>query len=775
MEPMILAKAGLPSISRGLVMTAGQHSETRSEPEVKTCLKAAIEQHRAGQLIQAEKLYQRVLQHPSCDRQQRAEAYNNLGITLQQQNKWQEAAGAYRRAMEEMPTLVEAYFNLGTVLQAQERSSAAILAYQEAVQLQPDYIEVYYNLGRLYHQQGLLLEAEQTYRQGLNYRPDDVEVQKALGHLCYEQHRLEEAQNAYEKVIQIDPQDAKAHYSLGVTLKALGNSSAAIQAYVQALRCNPDYFEAHNNLGTLLQEAGRFDLAIQAFQQALKCQPNYARGYANLGAILKSQNRLTEAMKAYGQALVLQPSLFQARLGLCISQLPIIYESAAEVEERRGQYHQQLQALFDYYQKALPQERAEAARDIGLVQPFYLTYQGQNDRELQALYGQLMTQLMACRFPQWSQPLAKRKVQSHEKIRVGIVSGFFHNHSNWKIPIKGWVQQLDRDRFELWGYYTRARQDEETAIAAQSFDSFIQGPLALEEWAKLIQADQLDVLIFPEFGMDMTTLQLGCLRLSPTQVTSWGHPETSGLPTIDYCLSSDLMEPPQGQEYYTENLVRLPNLSIYYEPLALSIDRISKADIGLEEQQTLYWCCQSLYKYLPQHDDIFPRIAKQVDHARFVFIAHHSDPVNEVFRKRLHLAFQAEGLDHETYCIFLPEMKVNRFAGVAAIADVFLDSLGWSGCNSSFESLAHQTPIVTCPGELMRSRHTLAILKMMELEEAIAYDKSEYIRIAIRLGLDPVYRMSIAQKIAMNRHRLYWDLEAIQALEAFLLESVEQV
>ena len=34
---------------------------------------------------------------------------------------------------------------------------------------------------------------------------------------------------------------------------------------------------------------------------------------------------------------------------------------------------------------------------------------------------------------------------------------YFRDHSNWKIPIKGWLTQLDRRRFELFGYHTGAR------------------------------------------------------------------------------------------------------------------------------------------------------------------------------------------------------------------------------------------------------------------------------------------------------------------------------
>ena len=115
------------------------------------------------------------------------------------------------------------------------------------------------------------------------------------------------------------------------------------------------------------------------------------------------------------------------------------------------------------------------------------------------------------------------------------------------------------------------------------------------------------------------TIKLGSLRLAPVQMTSWGHPNTSGLPTIDYYLSSDLMESENAEEYYSEKLVRLPNLGICHQPLPIRPKPVSKTDLGIKDSEIMFWCCQSLFKYLPQHDDVFPRIARNLDRAKFVF------------------------------------------------------------------------------------------------------------------------------------------------------------
>ena len=114
--------------------------------------------------------------------------------------------------------------------------------------------------------------------------------------------------------------------------------------------------------------------------------------------------------------------------------------------------------------------------------------------------------------------------------------------------------------------------------------------------------------------------QLAAQRLAAVQCCSWGHPVTSGFPTIDYFISSDLMEPADAADHYSERLIRLPNLSIYYEPAEVPPVAIDRAQLGLRASAVVYWCCQSLPKYLPQFDEVFARIAVEVPDCQFTFI-----------------------------------------------------------------------------------------------------------------------------------------------------------
>jgi protein O-GlcNAc transferase len=183
----------------------------------------------------------------------------------------------------------------------------------------------------------------------------------------------------------------------------------------------------------------------------------------------------------------------------------------------------------------------------------------------------------------------------------------------------------------------------------------------------------------------------------------------------------------------------------------------------------VFWCGQSLYKYLPQYDGVFPRIAVAAPDCQFAFIQHPKGTnVTELFRRRLDRAFTAVGLSAEDHCVFLPRLDHAKFVAATGHADIFLDSIGWSGCNSMLESLPHDLPVVTMAGDLMRGRHGMAILAMMGVTETVAETVDGYVSIAVRLARDIEWRMAMKRRIAAAKHRVYRDRSCISALEEFL-------
>jgi len=266
--------------------------------------------------------------------------------------------------------------------------------------------------------------------------------------------------------------------------------------------------------------------------------------------------------------------------------------------------------------------------------------------------------------------------------------------------------------------------------------------------------------------MSPIAAKLAAQRLAPVQCNSWGHPETSGFPTLDYFLSSDLMEPSDAQQHYCEKLIRLPNLSVYCEPIEAPALAFERAALGMRPSACIYWCGQSLFKYLPQHDPVFPRIAREAGDCQFVFVEWHG--VTDLFRHRLERAFGQFGLRAEDHCLILPRLDYARFLAAADLSDVFLDSIGWSGCNTTLDALVYDLPIVTLRGDLMRGRHTAAMLDMMGMTATVCESIEEYVVLAVGLAQDLARRAEVKRMIAAGKHAIYRDRSCVAALEEFL-------
>jgi protein O-GlcNAc transferase len=692
-------------------------------------LRVALEHHQAGRLAEAEPIYRKILAgnatHVDC--------LHLLGVLRVQLGHTDEAIELLQQALDLNPDLAEAHNNLGVALRSHGETEQAVPHWERAVALKPDYVDAYDNLARGLAESG---------RTGL-------------------------ALACWQRAVALQPDHVQALADFAAALQRANRFDEAVAHYQQALALRPDHIELHCSFAAALRSVGRLSDAVARYEQALLLAPDHVGAHVGVAGVLELQGRTGDATAHFERALALRPDLADLRFRLCTAQLPILYRDEAEIEGRRAAYRRQLQRLSDEVEAG--RASADLAAAVGSNQPFFLPYQGQNDRELQGRYGSLVCRIIADKYRAAPLPPPPAK---EEKVRVGIVSGLFRHHSNWKIPIRGWLSQLDRQKFQLFGYHTSTNRDAQTEIAAGLCERFVQGPLHGDRWREEILSDRPHILIYPEIGMEPAAAWLAAHRLAPTQCASWGHPNTTGYPTIDYFLSSELMEPPDAELHYTERLVRLPNLSIWYEPLDLPPLTIRREQLGLRPASVAYWCGQSLFKYLPQYDQVFARIAREVGDCQFLFIvSHHGGEMTDRMRRRLARVFAVLGLDAGRHCVFLPPLGSEQFVAAIGQCDIVLDSIGWSGCNSTLEGLAHDAPIVTMPGPLMRGRHTMAILKMIGVTDTIAGTLDDYVSIAARLARDLPWRAALKQRMSEGKHHAYRDREAIAGLEDFLCRA----
>ena len=531
-------------------------------------------------------------------------------------------------------------------------------------------------------------------------------------------------------------------------------------AFVAAARCCKQLGQLHETLRILEQGIRR-------------CVPSPLL-YEYYVERLEKCNRTEEAIAVAHEAARLFPSdlIFQLREALL---LPVFYDSREQVNYYRRRFTDGLRRIVSLVPLDTAVEQRRALEAIGKNSNKYLPYQGENDRELQGLYGGWVHAIMAANYPQWVHPVAMPSVD--RKIRVGYLSSQsdrFLNTSAAKL-FGAWLREQNRERYEVFAYHADRRADPTAEVVRRWNLSFRQLTGEVSEIAQAILRDRLHALIYLDFGLHPRMAQLASLRLAPVQCVAWDTPLTSGIPTMDYFLSSELMEPEDGQSHYREKLIRLPGVGASFAKPVIPTPILMKTrrDFGLREGAVVYLSSQSIFKFLPEQDQLVARIAHRVPASQFVFLVN-NDLVGNDFRMRMDRAFAALGLRAGDHCVWLAEMNIFDYWNLHKVADVFLDTLGWSAGVASFEAIACGLPVVTLPGTLMRSRHSLGILTLLGVTETIARDPAAYVKVAVSLGVDRQSRRSVIDRMVAGYSALYSDSRSVRSLENFFRSAVTE-
>lgn len=737
-------------------------SSLRNQP-IAERLETGLRLHAAGNLPDAAAIYTSVLEKDHDN----ADSLHRLGMIFHQVGHVQIAVACFERSLDLAPSVANCHGNFAYALRDLGRIDEAVAHFTLAARLRWDSPEILCNLATTLCEAGKAEPAMDAYRRALALDPALTEAWFNLAAPLAAAGDPDRAECFYRRALRLDPGFADAAFQLGNLLFQSRRLDGAEAAFRAAIDARPGIADHHNNLGVALQEQSRLEEAAARYAEALAVDPDHADAAFNQGSVLLAQNRLAEATAGFEKLLERHPRHAAAKLALCMGQLPVLYATADEIPERRRAYAERLNRLAD----SVGSDDQAMADAIGSSQPFFLPYQGENDRDLQSRYG-----TMACRLLADPRPLAARRRRPGERIRVGVVSGYFHEHTVWRLFLDSWLSQFDRTRFALFGYHTGLTRDARTDESARLCDRFVERRQSGAQWRQTILADAPDVLLYPEVGMDPMAGHLAAQRLAPLQCAAWGHPNTTGMPTMDCFLTSALMEPPDADALYTERLIRLPNLGVSYGARDWGPTTPQRAALGLRPSAMVYWSGQALYKYLPQHDSVFPRIARAVGDCQFVFIAFaKSQAVTDLFRARLERAFAAHGLRAADHCVILPAMPEERFIDAVRQSDALLDTIGWSGGKSTLDCLsAHDAPIVTLPGDFLRGRHSAAILTRLGVTETIADTLDSYVAIAARLGLDSEWRQDLRRRMAAARPRAFDDRACVEALESFLIDAVER-
>jgi protein O-GlcNAc transferase len=549
---------------------------------------------------------------------------------------------------------------------------------------------------------------------------------------------LPEAAGRLRQSLALDPSLAGVHF-------LLGNRDAAATRYRRAISRDPRHAGALVNLANLLRDGPKLDEALGLLRQAVLLYPGNAVALFNLGNALHVAGEAGAACLTYRAALAVEPRdawrIREATL------LPPIPESAADIARWRARMAARMASLMD-----TPLTVVDPARD-GHWTNFHLAYHDADDRALQEAAARLWRH--AC------PALATRDLRRHDgRPRLGFVSAYFKDHTIGHL-FEGTIAAIDRERFRVVVVQAGPAEDAMARRLAASGDEDIVLPADLAPARDALAAAGLDALFYPDIGMDPLTYYLAHARLAPLQMASWGHPVTTGLDSIDLFVSAEGFDRDGAEGDYTERLARLPSLLLNWQPEAVPFDGVDPSRLGLDGEGRAYLCAQSLFKLHPDFDPALAEILRRDPDAVLHFIEGHRKPWCRRIVARIERHLPGAGARIR----FLPRLSGPDFIRAQALADVVLDTPGFSGGKTSLEAFSMGQPVVTLPSRYLRGRLTHGFYGRMGLADMVATSLEDYVARAVRTGTDRAFREEARGRIASRAPRLWGDLGSVRAFE----------
>jgi protein O-GlcNAc transferase len=691
---------------------------------------------------------QRIPQAIACYRRalelkpEHADACNNLGNALKGQGRLDDAVTCYRRALELRPSFVEALNNLGVTLRDQGKSEAAEACCRRALELKPDFAEAHNNLGIALKDQGQVAEAAACYRRALALKPDYAEALNNLGVASYDLGQMGDAVACCRRAVELRPNYAEAHNNLGNALKDLGRVDEAMASYRRAVELKPDYVAPLNNLGIVLKESGRLDDAVACYRQAMERKPDCAEVYNNLGVALQAQGKPDDAAACYRRAMELRPDDATAH-----------YNLANALKDLN-----QLDDAVVCYQRTLElnPDCAEAYNNLGLVLKdqgrlddalaCYRRALARNPGDLLAHNNMTYTRLFcadddpATRYAElrrWNQQYAEplgsalpppdNDRNPQRRLRIGYVSPDFRSHpvGQFLVPL---LESHNHEAFEIYGYASVQKPDPMTDRCRACCDVW-RDVQSLSDFrlAETIRQDRIDILVDLTLHMAGSRLLVFARRPAPVQITYLGYCGTTGLEAIDYRLTDPYLDP-VGQEepFYAEQSIHLPETYWCYRPsdLAPPVALQPACASGV----ATFGCLNNFCKQSAPAFATWCALLKAVPQSRLLLHAQAGS-----HRDRL-LAVAAErGLSPDRV-EFVPFQPPHEYLRTYQRIDVALDPFPYSGGTTTCDALWMGVPVVTLAGQTAVGRGGVSILSNVGLQECVACDTEQYVRIAAGLA-----------------------------------------
>lgn len=575
-----------------------------------------------------------------------------------------------------------------------------------------------------------------------------------------------------------DPYCPLSLFNAAVSLHEAGGFSDSVKLLEAAYGRKRDDWMTLMHLAQGYNVTGRHLEAVEAAEEVLVLKPDSADIYTFLGLAYAASHKMEEAESAWRKALDLDPGNTIARENLALqlqgfgdqekadeiyaslenksinyeTAMPRIVPAVEWIEARRNKAGVVLDAFADNGVELKPEQ-------IVACPPFFLAYHAKKDVGLLRKYSRAL--LACCPALRYRAPHCGTERPDNSKKRIGFISQCLRPGHPVAMCFSGAIERI-------------AESAETFVIGPNVADmgkaKAVSLPYGMEAAAKAVAGLELDLLVYTDLGMNAETWYLAHMRLARAQAVMAGHPNTTGIPNVDYFISCKLFEPEGAEEHYSENLIKLDVPPVWVKRFQKPERLLTRADLGLREDKYLYAVPMTIQKLHPDFDLALAEILRRDPEGVAVMFEDPQYPIaTRALVKRMEKTM-ADVLDRVEFRKFYPK---DQFLHFCANVDVVLDPFHFGAGTTAYYIFAAGAPCVTWPGEFMRGRVTAGLYAMMGVPDLIARDHAHYVELAFRVTRDEAFNRDVRGRISKNCGALFENEGGMAQLAETLIDLIK--
>jgi len=564
------------------------------------------------------------------------------------------------------------------------------------------------------------------------------------------------AKNLFFSASQLSPERTSILYNLALSHYYLEEKIDSINILKKLILLDNKDFDSIKLLLLILLDENKFSEILEIIYNLDKnTEDKYKKDFLDLFY------EITSKLLNVGD-LDINQKFYQKYLSLDEKNLEIYLESLflvssinvdnGKFNSSRSKFQENLENIKD-----LEINSYQNKEQLPRIATFYLSYNDENNLPILEKFTQNISKL----YPELNVQLNLKYSSLMSKIRIGFVSEFLTDHTIGKL-FSSLILDLDAKKFDVTVFHSSKTKNGHIKKLIDLKVRTVNLPLLLKDKVKVLDNEKLDIVFYTDIGMSGDLYYLTFYRFAKFQINTWGHPETSGNNNIDYFLSNEMSESYDSSKYYSEKLVSFKNFNIYCD-----VPRFNKKEFkyNFPQNKNIYFCPQTIFKLVPDFDEILKGIIDLDQKALIFFIKDFYHHQYKIFLQRL----KNKRIDVDKI-IFLDRLSQSEFIYLCGKSDVLLDPLYFGAGNSFMETFLYPAPLITCPGTFLRSRLALGLYKQLNVQDApICKSTNDYVFKAVELANNKKNNIFIREQIFEKGKFFFKNKNVLNEYENFFL------